>query len=89
MGWARYGGKALAPVIEPALLQRSLESGKPRAHSRLDLDLSAGVCAGLGDVAITPYSVNWQCKLASWSEQCTGFPNVCTYPVEEAGPVVT
>jgi hypothetical protein len=45
--------------------------------------------AGLGDVAITPYSVNWQCKLASWTEQCTGFPNVCTYPVEEAGPTVT
>ena len=45
--------------------------------------------AGLGDVAITPYSVNWQCKLASWTEQCTGFPNVCTYPIEEAGPTVT
>lgn len=45
--------------------------------------------AGLGDVAVTPYLVNWQCKLASWTEQCTGFPNVCTYPIEEAGPVVT
>ena len=47
------------------------------------------LAAGLGDVAITPYSVNWQCKLASWTEQCTGFPNVCTYPIEEAGPIVT
>ncbi|BDA42288.1 hypothetical protein COCOBI_03-1750 [Coccomyxa sp. Obi] len=42
----------------------------------------------LGDIAVTPYSVNWQCKLASWTEQCTGFPNICTYPTEEAGPLV-
>ncbi|EIE20765.1 hypothetical protein COCSUDRAFT_43682 [Coccomyxa subellipsoidea C-169] len=42
----------------------------------------------LGDIAVTPFSVNWQCKLASWTEQCTGFPNICTYPTEEAGPLV-
>ena len=42
-----------------------------------------------GDVAVTPFSVNWQCKLASWTEQCTNFPNVCTYPIEEAGPALT
>ena len=47
------------------------------------------LCAGLGDVAVTPFSVNWQCKLASWTEQCTNFPNVCTYPIEDAGPTVT
>jgi hypothetical protein len=43
----------------------------------------------LGDIAVTPYSVNWQCKLASWTEQCTGYPNICNYPIEEAGPLVT
>jgi hypothetical protein len=34
-------------------------------------------------------AVNWQCKLATWTEQCDMFPNICTYPVEEAGPTVT
>ncbi|KAK9901676.1 hypothetical protein WJX75_007959 [Coccomyxa subellipsoidea] len=42
----------------------------------------------IGDIAVTPFSVNWQCKLASWNEQCTGYPNICTYPTEEAGPLV-
>ena len=34
-------------------------------------------------------AVNWECKLASWTEQCSNFPNICTYPVEDAGPTVT
>ena len=34
-------------------------------------------------------AVNWECKLASWTEQCSMYPNICTYPVEDAGPAVT
>ena len=33
--------------------------------------------------------MNWECKLASWTGQCDLYPNICTYPVEEAGPTVT
>lgn len=30
-----------------------------------------------GDLCITPWAINWDCKLTDWSEQCAGFPNVC------------
>lgn len=34
----------------------------------------------LGDVCVTPFANNWECRLASWSQQCTGYPNQCTDP---------
>ena len=40
----------------------------------------------LGDIAVTPYAVNWNCKLADWTGQCSGSPDLCTYPAETAGP---
>ena len=40
----------------------------------------------LGDIAVTPYAVNWNCKLADWTGQCAGAPDLCTYPAEVAGP---
>ena len=30
-----------------------------------------------GDICISPWAVNWDCKLADWDQQCAGFPNVC------------
>ena len=40
----------------------------------------------LGDIGVTPYAVNWNCKLADWTGQCNGALNLCTYPAEVAGP---
>ena len=30
-----------------------------------------------GDLCITPWAINWDCKLTDWNDQCAGFPNVC------------
>ncbi len=30
-----------------------------------------------GDLCITPWAINWDCKLTDWDDQCAGFPNVC------------
>lgn len=35
----------------------------------------------LGDVCVSPFSNNWECRLASWSQQCGGFPNQCVEPM--------
>ena len=40
----------------------------------------------LGDIAVTPYAVNWNCKLADWTGQCNGSPDLCSYAAEVAGP---
>jgi hypothetical protein len=40
----------------------------------------------MGDVCVSPLSVDWVCKKASWSQQCQGYPNVCSLPQEAAGP---
>ncbi|KAK9807319.1 hypothetical protein WJX73_001446 [Symbiochloris irregularis] len=37
----------------------------------------------IGDICVTPFASNWNCKQASWTEQCTGFPNVCSYPMAD------
>ncbi len=37
-------------------------------------------------MCVSPLSVDWVCKKASWSQQCQGYPNVCSLPQEEAGP---
>ena len=29
---------------------------------------------------MSPYSVNWECQLADWTDQCAGYPNVDSYP---------
>lgn len=40
----------------------------------------------MGDVCVSPLSVDWVCKKASWSQQCQGYPNVCSLPQEATGP---
>lgn len=40
----------------------------------------------VGDLCVTPYSNNWMCKQASWTQQCAGFPNLCSRPKENWGP---
>ncbi|GLI61951.1 hypothetical protein VaNZ11_004513, partial [Volvox africanus] len=42
--------------------------------------------ARVGDVCISPVSVNWVCKKSTWSLQSEGFPNQCFRPQETAGP---
>ncbi|CAL8467166.1 g6702 [Coccomyxa elongata] len=42
--------------------------------------------ARIGDIAVTPYAANWACKLADYSGQCKGAPNLCSYPEEIYGP---
>ncbi|KXZ49339.1 hypothetical protein GPECTOR_22g933 [Gonium pectorale] len=43
----------------------------------------------VGDVCISPVSVNWVCKKSTWSLQAEGFPNQCFRPEEVAGPNAT
>ncbi|KAG2500711.1 hypothetical protein HYH03_001476 [Edaphochlamys debaryana] len=40
----------------------------------------------VGDVCISPVSVNWVCKKSTWTLQAEGFPNQCFRPKEVAGP---
>ncbi|KAG2438952.1 hypothetical protein HYH02_010745 [Chlamydomonas schloesseri] len=43
----------------------------------------------VGDVCISPVSVNWVCKKSTWTLQAQGFPNQCFRPAEVAGPNAT
>lgn len=40
----------------------------------------------LGDVCVSAYSVNWDCRQASWSETADNYPNQCTFPKQRNGP---
>ncbi len=46
-------------------------------------------CHRVGDVCITPVSVNWVCKKSTWTLQAEGYPNQCFRPQEVAGPNAT
>jgi hypothetical protein len=35
-----------------------------------------------GDVCVSPFSVNWDCRKASWDNSAQGFPNQCTFPAQ-------
>lgn len=48
--------------------------------------VAKGLTTRVGDLCVTPYSSNWMCKQASWTQQCSGFPNLCTRPQENFGP---
>mmetsp|Transcript_35032 Transcript_35032/g.63020 ORF Transcript_35032/g.63020 Transcript_35032/m.63020 type:complete len:504 (-) Transcript_35032:1083-2594(-) len=50
---------------------------------------SNGRISRIGDLCISPFSVNWQCKKSSWSQQSSGFPNQCFRPEEAYGPNAT
>ncbi|KAG2443695.1 hypothetical protein HXX76_002043 [Chlamydomonas incerta] len=43
----------------------------------------------VGDICISPVSVNWVCKKSTWTLQSQGFPNQCFRPQEVAGPNAT
>ncbi|GFR47452.1 hypothetical protein Agub_g9177, partial [Astrephomene gubernaculifera] len=45
-----------------------------------------GKIVRVGDVCVSPVSVNWVCKKASWGQQAAGYPNQCFRPGEAAGP---
>lgn len=40
----------------------------------------------IGDVCITPWAINWNCKKADWEGQCLSSPNLCFRPMEINGP---
>lgn len=40
----------------------------------------------LGDVCVSPFSVNWDCRMASWDNSAAGFPNQCSFPMQQLGP---
>lgn len=42
--------------------------------------LSAVFTCRTGDVCVSPFSVNWDCRKASWSMSAEGYPNQCTFP---------
>lgn len=43
----------------------------------------------VGDVCVSPFSVDWVCKKSSWSWQAAGWPNQCFRPQESQGPNAT
>lgn len=42
--------------------------------------------ARIGDVCVSPFSMNWNCKLADYSQQTVGAPNLCSLPQETDHP---
>ncbi|GAQ84464.1 hypothetical protein KFL_001900070 [Klebsormidium nitens] len=36
----------------------------------------------IGDLCVSPFSVNWDCKQTDWNQQCASFPNLCYQPTE-------
>lgn len=42
--------------------------------------------ARLGDVCVSPLSVNWACHKGSWEGAAKGFPDQCYAPIESNGP---
>eukprot|EP00878_Enallax_costatus_P008523 GHUV01008911.1.p1 GENE.GHUV01008911.1~~GHUV01008911.1.p1 ORF type:complete len:410 (+),score=61.73 GHUV01008911.1:192-1421(+) len=47
---------------------------------------SDGKIARLGDVCVSPYSINWDCRQASWSQTAANYPDQCTFPQQNNGP---
>ena len=45
-----------------------------------------GAPVKIGDVCITPFAVNWNCRLGSYNEACAAYPNQCGAPGYEVGP---
>ncbi|KAF6259950.1 hypothetical protein COO60DRAFT_1700592 [Scenedesmus sp. NREL 46B-D3] len=39
----------------------------------------------IGDVCVSPFSVNWDCRKASWDASAQGFPNQCSFPEQAFG----
>jgi hypothetical protein len=34
---------------------------------------------------VSPFSVNWDCRIASWDNTAAGYPNQCTFPAQQFG----
>ena len=47
---------------------------------------SVGRINRVGDVCVSPFSVNWDCRQASWSQTAAEYPNVCSFPEQLFGP---
>ncbi len=45
-----------------------------------------GAPTKIGDVCISPFSVNWNCRLGSFDEACAAYPNQCGAPGYDVGP---
>ena len=47
---------------------------------------SVGRINHVGDVCVSPFSVNWDCRKAAWSLTAAEYPNVCNFPEQLFGP---
>ena len=50
---------------------------------------TAGAPTKIGDVCISPFAVNWNCRLGSFDDACASYPNQCGAPGYEVGPEVS
>lgn len=48
-----------------------------------------GAPVKLGDVCVTPFAVDWNCRQGSFNEACAAYPNQCAAPGYEIGPNAT
>lgn len=39
----------------------------------------------LGDLCMSPFALDADCRKASWAQQCAGYPDVCSEPQETLG----
>lgn len=71
------GGRSAAPC---KACQRA--AGRPHAARLL---CPPPLARRLGDVCVSPFSVSWDCRKASWSMTAAGNPNQCTMPKQARG----
>mmetsp|Transcript_8826 Transcript_8826/g.29203 ORF Transcript_8826/g.29203 Transcript_8826/m.29203 type:complete len:478 (+) Transcript_8826:283-1716(+) len=76
-------------IIKDVIFSGSSGSS-PQVGGVLDPDncteANGGEIMGIGDVCVTPFSVNFDCHKSTWESDSKDYPNICNLPGQEAGP---
>ncbi|KAF8058359.1 PSMD9 [Scenedesmus sp. PABB004] len=73
-------GKLIKDVIYSGTSGWSSQLGGVINNGSCNAANGNGKITRLGDVCVSPLSVNWDCRQASWQQTSTGHPNQCTFP---------
>ncbi|KAI8467059.1 MAG: hypothetical protein J3K34DRAFT_524060 [Monoraphidium minutum] len=76
---ATYSGTSgWSPQLGGILNNGSCEAGSANSNGKL---------ARIGDVCVSPFAVNWDCRIAPWSGTAAGYDDQCTFPGQQFGPL--